>query len=174
MAVRDRLGGDGMQINWTLVAGLAACLLAAAACWDAGTAAGRVERARRRPWRVLAIVFWLLAAEQVLGLRFGVIDAGMEGASRHAVQIGAALAMLAVAGGALFAIMRVGRWVPGFVPAGLAAVAMALSFAVEMLAVGAIGAVLYRPVGPVLVAGWWWLAIGAVAVAVGVRVARRR
>jgi hypothetical protein len=82
--------------------------------------------------------------------------------------------MLAVATGALVAVVRTGRRVPGFLSAGVAAVAMALSFGVEMLAVGGVGAVIYRPVGPVLLIGWLWLAIGVVAVGVAMRAARRR
>jgi hypothetical protein len=158
-----------VQINWTLVAGLAACSLAAAANWDAGTAAGP----RRGPWRGLAIVYWLLTVELVLDLRFALIGAGMVGSGRHAMQLGAALAMLAIAAAALVMIGRAGRRTPEFAFAGVVAVAMALLFGVEMLAVGAIGALLYRPVGPLLLIGWLWLAVGATAVAIAVAAVRR-
>lgn len=165
-----------MQINWTLVAGFAACSLAAAASWDAGTAA----RERRGPWRVLACVYVVLLAELVAETRFGVaaaIDAALPGADKHAVQVGLALAMLLAAAGALVAVLRAARRVRWFALAGPVAVAMAGLFGVETLAVGPVGVLLYRPVGPVLLIGWLWLAIGAAAVgiaAMAVRAAKRR
>jgi hypothetical protein len=165
-----------VQINWTLVAGFAACSLAAAANWDAGTAV----RERRGPWRVLACVYLVLLAEQVADTRFGAvaaIDAAMPGANKHAVQLGLALAMLLAAAGALVAVMRVARRMRWFAVAGLVAVAMAGLFGVEVLAIGPVGVLLYRPVGSVMLLGWVWLAIGAAAVGVAtmaVRVAKRR
>ncbi len=164
-----------MQINWTLVAGLAACSLAAAANWDAGTAA----RAGRGSWRLLGGVYLALLAELVAETRFGAVGAigAMSGIGRHGVMIGLALAMLAAAGAALVAIVRAARRVRWFGGGGLVALAMAGLFGVEMLAVGPVGALLYRPVGPVLLIGWVWLAIGAMAVgvaAMAVRAAKRR
>lgn len=164
-----------MQINWTLVAGLAACSLAAAANWDAGTAA----RAGRGSWRMLGVVYLALLAELVAETRFGAVAAigATAGIGRHGVMIGLALAMLAAAGAALVAIVRVARRVPWFGGAGSVALAMAGLFGAEMLAVGPVGALLYRPVGPAMLIGWLWLAIGAAAVgiaATAVRTAKRR
>ncbi|GAA3698105.1 hypothetical protein GCM10022268_05710 [Sphingomonas cynarae] len=165
MATARRLGGDGVQINWTLVAGLAALSLAAAANWDAGTAA----RQRRGAWRTLTLVYLVLLAELIGDTRFGAvagIDAALPGVGRHMVQIGLALLMLVAAGGAAIAIVRIGRRSPWFAPAGMAALAMAASFGAEILSVGPVGALLYRPIGPIMLIGWLWLACGAAAVAI--------
>ena len=156
-----------MQINWTLVAGLAAFSLAAAASWDAGSAA----RQHRLPWRVLAIIHLLLLAELVADSRFGVIDAidaALPGIDRHAVRIGLALLMALAAGGAAIAIARAARWIPAFVPAAVATLAAAGLFGVETLSVGAVGALLYRPIGPVMLIGWLWLGCGLAVVATAI------
>jgi hypothetical protein len=161
-----------VQINWTLVAGLAALSLAAAASWDAGTAAAEAAHGRRGPWRVLALVHLALLAELVADTRFGVV-AALAGAGRHMVQIGLALAMLAVAASATIAIGRVARRMPWFAPAGLAALAAAMLFGAETLSVRPIGLLLYRPVGPILLVGWLWLACGMAAVGVAILAVRR-
>ncbi len=171
MAAARRLGGDGVQINWTLVAGLAAFSLAAAANWDVGTAAPR----QRGSWRTLAFVYLALLAELIGTIRFNavaVIDAALPGVARHAVQAGLAAAMLLVAVGAAIAMFRAGRRSSWLVPAGMVAGAAAALFGAEMLSVGPVGAVLYRPVGPVMLIGWLWLACGAAAVTIAILAVR--
>jgi len=156
-----------VQINWTLVTGLAAFSLAAAASWDAGSAA----RQHRLPWRVLAVVHLVLLAELLGGNRFGAIDAidaALPGIDRPAVRIGLALLMALATGGVAIMIARVVRRIPLFAPAALATLAAAALFGVETLSVGAVGALLYRPVGPVMLIGWLWLGCGLTVVATAI------
>jgi hypothetical protein len=129
---------------------------------------------------MLGVVYLALLAELVAETRFGAvaaIGAGLSGANRHAVQAGLALAMLLAAVGAMVTVTRVAGRVRWFGVAGTVAVAIAGLFGAEMLAVGPVGALLYRPVGPAMLIGWLWLAGGAAAVgvaAMAVGAAKRR
>lgn len=158
-----------MQINVTQAAGLLAFLPAVVV----GVAASRRTGGRTGIWSSLAAINALMAAEIMLMLRHDVsgsvgawlCHAGLY-ADRRSSQAAMILALLLLALLALPAVLRKATTKPQAVAIG-STFAAVLLFMVESVSLHAIDAVLYQPVGPMLLIGWLWLASGWSTVAAG-------
>jgi len=155
--------------NPTQILGVLVFAVAAAAC---ALAAKRTRGPAATAWKLLAVLQLLFVAEIVLGLRHqihGGVDAFLQDrgwyAQRQPVQLGL-LAVAAVAGAAaLFALLKWCRSHRAAAPAALASFAVLLLFALEMISLHAIDALLYRLIGPVMVIALLWAACAGVVAA---------
>jgi hypothetical protein len=155
--------------NPTQITGVLAFAVAAIVC---ALAARRSRGRAASVWKLLAVLQIVFVVEIVLGLRHlihGGVDAVLQDrgwyAQRQPVQLGL-LAVTLVAGiAALVAVLRWCRSHRAVAPAVLASCAVVGLFALEMISLHAIDAVLYRLVGPVMLIAVLWAACAAVVVA---------
>lgn len=159
--------------NPTQILGVLAFAAAAVAC---ALAARRSRGQAASVWKLLALLQIVFVIEIVLGLRHqihGGVDAFLQDRGwydqRQPVQLGLlAVALLAgVAGGV--AVLRWCRSHRAAAPAVLASCAVVGLFALEMISLHAIDAVLYRLIGPVMLIALLWVACAAVVVARGIK-----
>ena len=156
-----------MQINSTELAGLAAFIPAALA---SAAAAGRGATWRRRGWTVLAVIYALLTVEIIASTRHQLdrlIVAWLKAhhlyPERRPAQAAAILLLLVLG-------LLAARYVLRLAPAGRLKIATAATaavvtlFVVESVSLHALDAILYRPVGPIMLIGWLWLACGLTTV----------
>jgi hypothetical protein len=133
---------------------------------------------RRAPWRAIAAIHAVLAVEILIDLRHalhGIIDqqlrlTGQYG-GRHALQTSllAALAITLCAA-MIYAMNRRGTAPAGRIAIALTSVTIGL-FLMETVSLHAIDALLYQPVGPILLIAFLWalLCAGVAALAVSAR-----
>ncbi|SEH18222.1 hypothetical protein SAMN05428974_2446 [Sphingopyxis sp. YR583] len=122
-----------------------------------------------RPWPLLFMANGCFAAECALGLRHGLHNAvaaamGEYYSGRGLVQI---LLILLALGLGIVSLLRQRTDKAGRPRNAAAATTLlsALLFVLETISLHDIDAVLYRPVGGLLVIGWLWLMLGAVTLA---------
>jgi len=159
--------------NPTQITGVLAFAAAACACaWAATRAGGR----RDSVWLPLALLHALFALEIVFGLRHRVhgavdvflIDRGWYG-QREPLQHALLVAALLTGGAGLVGLLRWSRSNRASTPAVLAGCVVLALFGLEMISLHAIDAVLYRPIGPVMLIGLLWAGCAAVVVRSGAR-----
>lgn len=155
--------------NPTQILGVLVFVAAALAC---ALAARRSRGRAASVWKLLAVLQIVFVAEIVLGLRHlihGVVDAFLQDrgwyAQRQPVQLGLLAVALLAGGAGLVAVLRWCRSHRAAAPAVLASCAVLGLFALEMISLHAIDAVLYRLIGPVMLIALLWAACAAVVVA---------
>ena len=163
MGILERLG-----TNPTQVAGALSFTLTTLACLNA--ARGSTSR-EARAWKVLSFVNALFLLEVLVGFRFRVLEFARTALKQdclydrlHGRVQG--MVVVAVATGALLlvTIFLFSRSMPG----GAARLAVSMTvvifafFAIEMISLHQLDALLYRPSGPFLMIGWVWIAAATV------------
>jgi hypothetical protein len=168
-----------MQINSTEAAGFLAFLPAALACAATFWARRRNHRRETR-WAVLSLIYTLLSAEILLSLRHRVdqaigdtLRAAHLYPERRPAQAAAVIVVVILS----LLVTRVNvRSAPTSrlsIASGATAPLLSL-FVVESISLHAIDAILYRPIGPIMLIGWLWLACGwTTLVAAGTAAAQR-
>jgi hypothetical protein len=161
--------------NPTQISGVLAFAAAAGACaW----AARRTRERAAVPWRWLAVANAGFTAEIVLGLRHevhGAVDALLQAngwyAQREPLQQGLLVVALLAGGAGLVALLRACRSQRAAAPAVLASGVVGALFALELISLHAIDALLYRRIGPLMLIALLWAACAAVVVRAGLRAA---
>ncbi len=154
--------------NPTQVTGLIVFVAAALSCgWAVRRTSGRTAVL----WRWLAVVQCLFLAEIVFGLRHqvhGGVDAVLQQlgwyANRRPLQVALLVLSFAGLGFAAMPVLRVFAGSPSARLAAIASLAALALFGLEAISLHQIDSELYRPVGPVMLIAWLWLALGAVVV----------
>jgi hypothetical protein len=155
--------------NPTQITGVLAFTAAACACV---LAARRARGRTAAVWKLLAALQIVFVAEIVLGLRHeihGGVDAFLQDrgwySQRQPVQLGLLVAAVLLGGAGMVAVLRLSRSHRAAAPGMLASCVVVALFALEMISLHAIDAVLYRLIGPVMLIAVLWVACAA-AVAV--------
>jgi hypothetical protein len=153
---------DRLSINPTQLTGLLAFAAATIACLIATWRSG----SRDAPtWKLLALMNCLFLIEIFSGLRFHIHDlvkailkaeglyAQMHGEIQEIIDI--LVAIIALIFVTLFLFSRQVAGGAAWVAVSITIVVVAL-FAIETVSLRALRAVLYQPIGPVLMIGWLW------------------
>jgi len=162
-------------MNPTQVVGLVACLIAALLC----ARAARRSSAARGLWGGLTALYGLLTLDLAFDLRMALRgwlveaakQAGDYGLRREVQPLLLAALALAALLGAWLLLRRLGD-----APARGAALGAAASLAVvatEVVSLHAVDAVLYRPLGPVMLIAWVWSGCAALVSFSALAAARR-
>jgi hypothetical protein len=159
MGILERLG-----TNPTQVAGALSFALTTLACLN--TARGSTSR-EARAWKVLSFVQALFLLEVLVGFRFRVLEFARTALKQeglydrlHGRVQGMVVAAIATGALLLVTIFLFSRSMPGGAARLAASMTVVISalFAIEMISLHELDAVLYRPIGPLLMIGWVWIA----------------
>ena len=157
MSLLERFG-----TNPTQLAGVLSFSIAAFACLQA---ARHSNASQARAWKVLSFVLALFLLEVLVGFRFRVLEfartalkqQGLYDQLHGRIQ---GMVVVAIATGALLlaAIFLFSRSLPAGTVRLAASITIVIfaSFAIEMISLHELYAVLYRPIGPLLMIGWVW------------------
>jgi hypothetical protein len=166
------------QINFTQLAGLIgfglAALLCARAAWS--------QRQARSLWVALSIIYLMMFADVLIQLRHlirvEIVDVlkvlGVYG-DRQSAQTALLIGLGVIA--AFFSLRLLIRMRGLAMSAQLAFVGTVFVFALyvlELISLHAIDAILYRPIGPVLLIGWLWMAGSGTSAAAAKAVVKKR
>lgn len=161
---------EALPTNPTQLTGLLVFAGAAMACARAALARGE------RRWWLLAAAASACVLEVAVGLRHrahDLVDALLQAAGLYDARSQAQVALLVIA-----AVLIVGtlaaclRWRRADLPSRVAATACLASlwlFAIEAISLHALDALMYVPIGPILLIGWVWTALALVIAAAAVR-----
>lgn len=157
-----------MHLNSTQVAGVTAFAVAALATAAAFFSEPRARRSARRGWAVIGAIHLLLAIEVVAMLRHrieGDVGDWLRTAGEYSGRRpGQLVVILFMVGVAIVVARRLLRRAPSARLAAALGATLALLtlFAVESISLHQVDAIFYRPVGPILIVGWLWIACAAV------------
>lgn len=159
--------------NPTQITGVLAFAASAGACV---LAARRTSGRATSAWKVLGLLQIVFVAEIVFGLRHqihGSVDAFLQDRGwyqgRATLQHGLLVGALLVGGAGLVSVLRWSRSNRAAAPAALASCVVVALFALEMISLHAIDALLYLRIGPVMLIALLWAACATVVVRNGSR-----
>ncbi|MBB5687113.1 hypothetical protein [Sphingobium boeckii] len=156
--------------NLTQIAGILAFVIASLACLIASGA--RRKSRDLSIWRGLSIVYGLLAIEMIAAMRHRIhdfVNALLKITGEYSARSGlqemliAALAIVILTAMGLY-LMRLGKIKASTRLAASATMTLVGLFLLEMISLHAIDAILYRPIGPLMVITYLWIAASTVTV----------
>ena len=166
-------------INWTEWAGLIGFGSAAVAHLRAAQGGARGGRSARRWWHGLALAYALACIEVVAGTRHQLLrllafssSLGELYAYRRPFQAGVLFVLVLLVGWITSRMIRSTRGGPVRL-AAVIALWVACLFLAEVISLHQIDALMYQKLGPIMVIGWLWLALGLFAASVAVAARRR-
>jgi len=170
----------GLIANPTQFTGVLAFAAAILACLFA---ASRSRKRDAHVWTCLAIIYFLLLIEVLLGLRYRIRDfandflmvRGLYNDDRRVPQEAADLLLGSLA--AWLVTMPLFFWRIGdfFVRVAVSiTIALLGLFAIETVSLHAIDAILYRPIGGVVTIGWMWAAAAIGVCLIAMQASRRK